>query len=147
MAAPILGLVLPAMSEASANLIGQRLRQRMSHLHPHIESTVSFVPEKGRCKAPRIKPSWSELVLVPVNATHLHSSPPQLTRHAEDIVGIIRTWPSAWPGPPARPRLCSTSSMHVCDWQPIACTPRNWMHSSSRPPTAETSGARPCSPK
>ena len=48
MAAPILDLVLPAMSEASANLIGQRLRQRMSHLHPHIESTVSFVPEKGR---------------------------------------------------------------------------------------------------
>ncbi len=85
MAAPILDLVLPAMSEASANLIGQRLRQRMSHLHPHIESTVSFVPEKGRCKAPRIKPSWSELVLVPINATHLHSSPPQLTRHAEDI--------------------------------------------------------------
>ena len=85
MAAPILDLVLPAMSEASANLIGQRLRQRMSHLHPHIESTVSFVPEKGRCKAPRIKPSWSELVLVPINATHLHSSPPQLPRHAEDI--------------------------------------------------------------
>ena len=85
MAAPVLDLVLPAMSEASANLIGQRLRQRMSHLHPHIESTVSFVPEKGRCKAPRIKPSWRELVLIPVNATHLHYSPPQLARHAEDI--------------------------------------------------------------
>ncbi|MGK2350152.1 sirohydrochlorin chelatase [Cutibacterium sp. V947] len=85
MAAPVLDLVLPAMSEASATLIGQRLRQRMSHLHPHIESTVSFVPEKGGCKAPRSKPSWSELVLVPINVTHLHSSPPQLARHAEDI--------------------------------------------------------------
>ncbi|AOH44869.1 cobalamin biosynthesis protein CbiX [Propionibacterium sp. NM47_B9-13] len=85
MAAPVLDLVLPAMSEASATLIGQRLRQRMSHLHPHIESAVSFVPETGRCKAPRIKPSWRELVLVPINTTHLHYSPSQLARHAKDI--------------------------------------------------------------
>ena len=48
MAAPVLDLVLPALSETSANLIGQRLRQRMSHLHPHIESTVSFVPAAGQ---------------------------------------------------------------------------------------------------
>jgi len=62
MAAPVLDLVLPALSETSANLIGQRLRQRMSHLHPHIESTVSFVPAAGQYKAPRIKLSWRELV-------------------------------------------------------------------------------------
>ncbi len=85
MAAPVLDLVLPALSETSANLIGQRLRQRMSHLHPHIESTVSFVPAAGQYKAPRIKLSWRELVLVPVNATHLHSNPPQVVQHAAEL--------------------------------------------------------------
>jgi len=85
MAAPVLDLVLPALSETSANLIGQRLRQRMSHLHPHIESTVSFVPAVGQYKAPRIKLSWRELVLVPVNATHLHSNPPQVVQHAAEL--------------------------------------------------------------
>ena len=81
MAAPVLDLVLPALSETSANLIGQRLRQRMSHL----ESTVSFVPAAGQYKAPRIKLSWRELVLVPVNATHLHSNPPQVVQHAAEL--------------------------------------------------------------
>ena len=85
MAAPVLDLVLPALSETSANLIGQRLRQRMSHLHPHIESTVSFVPAAGQYKAPRIKLSWRELVLVPINATHLHSNPPQVVQHAAEL--------------------------------------------------------------
>lgn len=85
MAAPVLDLVLPALSETSANLIGQRLRQRMSHLHPHIESTVSFVPAVGQYKAPRIKLSWRELVLVPINATHLHSNPPQVVQHAAEL--------------------------------------------------------------
>lgn len=85
MAAPVLILALPAAADASATMVGHRLRQRMSRLHPHVESTVTFVPANGRAKSPRVKASWSEVVLVPIDSTHLHSASQAMTVHAEEL--------------------------------------------------------------
>ncbi|MDN6557546.1 MAG: cobalamin biosynthesis protein CbiX [Acidipropionibacterium acidipropionici] len=73
MTAPVLGLVMPSAPEGPATITAHRIRQRLAKVHPHIETAIAF--SGGPLDQPALKEEWSELVLVPMDLTHLHEVP------------------------------------------------------------------------
>ncbi|WP_245306508.1 sirohydrochlorin chelatase [Acidipropionibacterium timonense] len=83
MTAPVLVLTLPAAPDAQASMTALRMRQRVSRLHPHITTAAAFAAPDGRFAAPKVRPEWEELVLVPLDLTHLLAATGQVDRLAE----------------------------------------------------------------
>lgn len=76
MTAPVLVLVMPSPPEGPATITAHRIRQRLAKIHPHIETAIAFsdaAPDGHGELA--LKDEWSELVLVPMDLTHLHEVP------------------------------------------------------------------------
>lgn len=86
MAAPVLVLLMPSARESQAAITAHRLRQRLAALHPHIDTSIAFAGAGGDdpAQAP-LKDDWSELVLVPMDLTHLHDAPAQMRAMTDDF--------------------------------------------------------------
>ncbi|AZZ39533.1 sirohydrochlorin chelatase [Acidipropionibacterium jensenii] len=84
MTAPVLLLVMPLAATGQATIAAHRLRQRLAREHPHVETAISFAgSQTAPATPPEPKPDWSEVVLVPVDLTHLKEPPESVRALAE----------------------------------------------------------------
>lgn len=84
--APVLVLVMPRGSSGAATMSAHRLRQRLAKLHPHVETAIAFAgTEDVPAVPPAPKSSWSEVVLVPVDLTHLQEPQDPVLALAEQL--------------------------------------------------------------
>lgn len=89
MTAPVLVLVMPSEREGQATITAHRLRQRLAALHPHIETAIAFASAGHDDPAqPPLKEDWSELVMVPMDLTHLHDAPAQMRTMADVFTAV-----------------------------------------------------------
>lgn len=86
MTAPVLVLVMPLSHSGPATISAHRLRQRLARFHPHVETAIAFAGGPNSSAAlPEPKDDWSEVVLVPVDLTHLQDPPEPLAGLAEQL--------------------------------------------------------------
>ncbi|AXE38920.1 sirohydrochlorin chelatase [Acidipropionibacterium virtanenii] len=88
MTAPVLVLVMPSTPEGPATITAHRIRQRLAKIHPHIETAIAFSgnADEGAARL-AAKQEWTELVLVPMDLTHLHDLPEPVHELSDRLAG------------------------------------------------------------